>query len=357
MLLNVLDYEAAAAEKMDSLAYGYVAGGVCEDSSLRDNRACWERIRLVPSVLRAVGEPSVSCQVMGLEQPMPLMIAPAAAHKLAHEEGELATARAAKSLGVTQVLSTMSNVSVEDVASVGHDVWFQLYIDRERELTESIVQRAEKAGCKALVLTVDVPVFGLRENLVRAGWDPSLFKELPHLATEQDPSGMEGLVRMSFAGIDPALDWETVTWLQSITSMPVWVKGVLNPDDACRALDAGCAGVMVSNHGGRQLDTVVSAVDVLPAIRKAVGSQAQLIVDGGVRRGMDIFKALAFGANAVMVGRPIHWGLALEGESGVRRILEILQHELVNTMQQCGCTSIADIGPQHVLWQQQYLPI
>jgi 4-hydroxymandelate oxidase len=266
-------------------------------------------------------------------------------HKLGHPDGELATARAAHSLGIPQILSTLSSVAVEEVTAVGHPVWFQLYIFRDRGWSKEIVQRAVAAGCEALVVTVDVPIQGLRENLQRINFSIPAEIPLPNLKrtdVNQDAASLLHLVNENF---DPGLTWQDIDWLRSFADLPLWVKGILRADDAQRAADAGVQGVIVSNHGGRQLDTAVTPIEALPAIKTAVGDKIELILDGGIRRGTDVLKALALGANAVSLGRAPLWGLAVNGEAGVQHVLQILHTELRNVMAQCGCTTITELTP------------
>lgn len=343
--LNLFDYERVAAEAMPAPYYDYYAGGVADNLTLRDNRAAFERLRLRPRVFRDVSQLSLKTAVMGIRQAMPVMIAPAAMHKLAHPDGEIGTARAARAHGITQVLSTLSTVAVEEVAAVGHSLWFQLYLFRDRGFSEMIIQRATAAGCQALVLTVDVPVPGLRENLIRAGFKTPPELPFPNLMSPGDPRSYWELFQTVIDNFDPGLTWDDIAWVRRLTDLPIWVKGILRADDARRAVDAGVDGIMVSNHGGRQLDTAVAAVDALPEIVDAVGNRVELLVDGGVRRGSDVLKALALGAKGVLVGRPPLWGLAVDGEAGAAHVLQILRDELANVMAQCGCARVDDIGP------------
>ncbi len=344
-LLNLLDYEQAAAGILPGPTYEYYAGGVADNITVRDNRSAFDRLRLRPRVFRDVSQLSLATTVMGVPQTMPVLIAPAAMHKLAHPDGELATARAAKTHGITQVLSTLSTVAVEEVAAAGHSLWFQLYLFRDRGLSRTIIERAAAAGCQALVITVDVPVPGLRENLVRAGFNTPPELPFPNLMAPGERRSTWELFQTVTRNFDPGLTWGDIDWVRGITDLPIWVKGILRADDARRAADAGVAGIMVSNHGGRQLDTAVAAIDALPEIAEAVGDRVELLVDGGVRRGSDVLKALALGARGVMLGRPPLWGLAVDGEAGAAHVLQLLRDELANVMAQCGCAAIADIGP------------
>lgn len=344
-LLNLFDYEQAAKEKLSTPNYAFYAGGVADNLTLRDNRAAFERLRLRPRVLVGVESVSLATTVQGQAVSMPILIAPAGHNKLAHPDGELAVARAAKEAGTIQILSTMSDTVVEEVAAVGGSTWFQLYVARERQVSERLIERAEAAGCEALVLTVDVPIPGLRENLLRAGFQaPPLSPHLDstEVTTVENTSTFQGFVRNY---LDPSLTWDDVRWLKSVTKLPIWLKGILRGDDARRAVDCGVTGIIVSNHGGRQLDTAIAGIDALPDVVQAVEGQGEVLVDGGIRRGTDIVKALALGAKAVLVGRPPLWGLTVEGQAGVTNILNILRHELETAMALCGCPSVKDVAP------------
>ena len=344
-LLNISDYGRAARETMHPPYFAYYAGGVADHLTLKDNRAAFERLRLRPRMLRDVSHISLETEVMGQAMSMPVMLAPTAMHRLAHPEGELAMARAAKQQGVVQVLSTMSTCPVEEVTAVGHPVWFQIYLFRDRSISKKIVRRAEAAGCTALVLTVDVPVAGLRENLVRAKFSTPEEMPFPNLVVPGNEQNQSDLLKTLANNFDPGLTWKDIAWLQSISSLPVWVKGILRADDAIQAIEAGVTGIIVSNHGGRQLDSAVAAIDALPEIVEAVDNRVALLVDGGVKRGVDVLKALALGAKGVLLGRAPLWGLAVAGEDGAADVLKIFKTELTNVMAQCGCAKIEDIGP------------
>ena len=342
-LLNIYDYEKAAVQKMPSSYHEYYAGGVADNLTLRENRAAFDRIKLLPRIFRDVSHISLETMIGGEKRPSPCLIAPAAMHKLGHPDGELATARAAAAFGTPQILSTLSSVSVEEITAVGHPVWFQLYIFRDRGWSAEIVQRAVVAGCQALVVTVDVPVQGLRENLQRINFAIPPEIPLPNLSrpdVQQDAASLLHLVNDNF---DPGLTWRDIAWLRSLTDLPLWVKGILRPDDAQRAVQAGVDGIIVSNHGGRQLDTAVTPIEALPAIKNAVKDSTELILDGGIRRGTDVLKALALGANGVALARAPLWGLAVNGQEGVQHVLQILHDELRNVMAQCGCTTISEL--------------
>ena len=348
-LLNLLDYENAAADLMQPAHFAYIAGGVADNITRDANRTAFDNLQLRPRVMRDVSKLTMATQVMGNEMAAPIMLSPASTQKLAHPDGELALARAAKAQGLVQVLSTMANTAVEEITAIGHSVWFQLYLFRDRAWSEQIVRRAEAAGCAALVVTVDVPVLGLRENLQRANFAPPPELTYPNLVRPDDTTTHTNLLATVAANFDPALTWDDIRWLRTITTLPIWVKGVLRADDAQRAVDAGVAGIIVSNHGGRQLDTAIATIVALPEIAAAVGDQIELLLDGGVRRGTDVIKALALGASAILIGRPPLMGMAVNGEAGATHVLELLREELANVMAQCGCATIADIGPDLVM--------
>ncbi|MFL6260156.1 MAG: alpha-hydroxy acid oxidase [Thermoanaerobaculia bacterium] len=350
--VNVFDLEAVAREKLSRDALDYYAGGAHDEVTLRENRAAFDRLSLAYRVLVDVSRRDLAATVLGQPVSMPILVAPTAFHRLATPEGERATARAAGAAGTVMILSTLSTTPIEEVvAAASGPVWFQLYVYRDRKATEGLVRRAEAAGCRALVLTVDAPLLGRRERDVRnrfrlppslavANLLPEGYGELPPAAADS------GLAAYVASFLDPALTWRDVAWLRSITSLPVLVKGIVRPDDALRAAEAGAAGIVVSNHGGRQLDTSPATLDVLPEIADALsahGHRIELLMDGGVRRGTDVLKALALGARAVLVGRPILWGLAADGEAGAILALRMLRDELDLAMALAGAPTVADV--------------
>lgn len=343
-LLNLFDYERAAADAMPTAYFEYFAGGVADNVTRDANRSAFEKIRLRPRMMRDVSSLSLETVVQDNRMGAPIMLSPASTQKLAHPDGELGLARAAKKLELVQVLSTMSNCSVEEVVAVGHTVWFQLYIFRDRAWSARIVERAVAAGVQALVVTVDVPVLGLRENLTRVNFESPDELTYPNLVDQGDATTYANVLASAAANFDPALTWEDIGWLRTLTDLPIWVKGILRADDAQLAVDAGVSGIIVSNHGGRQLDTAIATIDALPEISTRVGDQVELLLDGGIRRGSDVLKALALGAKAILLGRPPLMGLAVNGEAGATHVLELLRDELANVMMQCGCAKIDDIG-------------
>ncbi len=349
--VNLYDFEIRARGRLTEMAYAYYASGANDEITLRENHDAYDRIALRYHVLRDVSQRDLSITVLGEPASMPVLVAPMAFQGMAHPDGEVATARAAATAGTIMVLSTLSNASVEEVAAATTaPLWFQLYVYRDRGATHELVQRVEAAGYRALVLTVDAPVLGRRETDVRNRFQlPAglTAKNLIPAGKERLPDGAadSGLSVYFASMLDPSLSWTDVEWLRSITSLPVIVKGIVRGDDAARAVDRGAAGIVVSNHGGRQLDTAPAAIEVLAEVVKAVDGRAEVLVDGGIRRGTDVIKALALGARAVMLGRPVLWGLAVGGEAGVSTVLSLLRAELDTAMALCGCPSVDAIGP------------
>ena len=343
LLLNPRDFEVEARKCLEPSVYDYYAGGAGDEITVRENEAAWARCRLVPRVLVDVERVNLTTTVLGRVLSMPILTAPCALNALAHADGELAVARAVSTMGTAQVLSTLSSYALEDVAAAAPSArWFQLYVYRDRGITRELVRRVEAAGYAAICLTVDVQRPGNRERDLR-----NAFRVPPHVRAANFGDAIEdaadGSALLKYIGdqFDPSLTWEAVEWLRGITSLPIVVKGVLAPEDAVLAIAHGAAGIGVSNHGGRQLDTAVSSCEALPAIVDAVGDRAEVFVDGGIRRGTDVLTALALGARAVLIGRPYLWGLAVDGERGVQRVLTLLRDDLALSMALAGC---ADLG-------------
>jgi 4-hydroxymandelate oxidase len=351
-LVNLFDYEAAARERLDQSAFDYYFHGANDEVTLRENRDAFDRIPLRYKTLAGLADRTLSTSVLGHEISMPVMAAPTAFHKLAHPDGEIATATALGIARTAMVLSTLSTVAMEDVVAAGTGpVFFQLYIYKDRGLTRDLIARAETAGCAGIALTVDAPVFGKREPDVRNRFQlpagiqmenaaPAGYGDFPD---EGDGSGLTAYVNSL---IDPSIGWADLEWLVSVTSLPVIVKGVVRGDDAARCVDHGAAAVVVSNHGGRQLDTSPATIDALPEVVAAVDGRIEVLMDGGVRRGTDVIKALAQGARAVLLGRPILWGLSVNGADGVSGVLEIMRDEIDTAMALCGVSSIGEINTE-----------
>ena len=327
---------------MEPAAWDYYAGGAGDELTLADNREAWNRRRLRPHVLVDVSKVDLATSAFGATLDHPLIVAPMAAHDLAHPDGEVATARGASATGALLTLSTISSRPMEEVAAAAPDArrWFQLYDPTDRDAANALVQRAADAGYSALVLTVDLPLPGNRERDRRNEFAVELGV---HLLPDQSVDPKTGIVVL------PTMDWDELAWLRSVCPIPLIAKGLLRGDDAARAVDAGCDGIWVSNHGGRQLDTSIASADALPEVVEAVRGRALVVVDGGVRRGIDVLKALALGANLVAVGRPVLWGLAVDGADGVQMALEILRDELSLAMALAGCRTLDDITPDLVV--------
>ncbi|HEX6797309.1 MAG TPA: alpha-hydroxy acid oxidase [Ktedonobacterales bacterium] len=349
--INIAEYEALARERMEQSAWDYYCGGSDDEQTLRANREAFARVRLRPRMLVDVSTVDLRTTALGTPVAMPIVVAPMAYHALAHPEGECATARGAGAAGALMVASTLSTRSLEDIAACATGpLWFQLYVYKNRAVSEALVRRAEAAGYRALVLTVDMPRLGRRERDMRNG-----FALPPHLTAanfdaehsaimQRHMPGTSALAVHLAAEFDPALTWEALAWLRGVTSLPVLVKGVLTGEDAELAVMHGASGIIVSNHGGRQLDGAVAGIEALPEVVAAAdGSGVEVYVDGGVRRGTNVLKALALGARAVLVGRPVLWGLAVDGEAGARRVLELLRDELELAMALAGQPNLASI--------------
>jgi 4-hydroxymandelate oxidase len=351
-VVSISDMEAIAHARMEHMAWEYISGGAGDEITLRWNREAFDKIRLDTRVLRDVSNVDTKTSLLGIDLLFPVMLAPTALHKLAHPEGELATAKGAGDAGTAMVLSTMSSTSLEDVAKVATSPpWFQLYVQKDKGFTKELVERAVAAGYKALVVTVDTPTDGARNRQERAKFHLPPGVEMSNLKGLKLESGAKvGTERHVFDSILPhQLTWKDIEWLQSLSKLPVVAKGVLNANDAEIAAKQGLGAVQVSNHGARQLDTTPATIDALPRIADKVGGRIPLILDGGVRRGTDVLKALANGANVVMVGRPIFYGLSTAGAAGVTKALNILRHEFEMSMALTGVTTIKEID-RSVLW-------
>lgn len=357
-LLSVADYARAARAMLSKEVFDYYDGGALDEITLRENTASWERLKLYYRVLAGVGPREMSTTVLGRPISMPIAVAPTAFHKLACGEGEIAAAKAAKAAGTLFILSSLSNTAMESVfPEAASPRWLQLYMYKDRAITRALVERAEAAGAEAIVLTVDAPGLGTRERDTRNRFtlpDGLTVENLTPLGKGNLPraegatgsnvtlgSGLAAYVRGNFKS---DLSFDDLDWLCGCTRLPVVVKGVCRGDDAKKCVDHSAKAIVVSNHGGRQLDTAPATCEVLPHIVDAAGDRCEIYVDGGIRRGSDALKAIALGARAVMVGRPILWGLCVAGESGAVQVLEILWRELDEAMLLCGCTTLHDIN-------------
>lgn len=355
--VSIAELERVVEERLDDpKALSYVFGGAGREDAMRANLEAFRRWRIVPRMLRDVSQRDLSVDILGTPMPAPVILAPVGVQSIVHSEGELAVARAAAAVGLTMTLSTASSFSIEDVAAAAPSApkWFQLYWPRSREFAASLISRAEAAGYGAIVLTVDAFLPGWKPRDLQGAWQPffdgigianytsdPVFQSMLDKPLEEDPQAAIGQFIFQFS--HPELRWDDLEFLRAATDLPILVKGILHPEDASMAGERGVDGVVVSNHGGRQIDGEIAALDALPAIADAVGDDLAVIVDSGVRSGSDVFKALALGANAVMIGRPYLWGLALGGEAGVLAVLRAILAELDLTVGLSGHTSIAQI--------------
>ncbi|KAL9387643.1 hypothetical protein Peur_020767 [Populus x canadensis] len=349
-IVNVNEFQALARQALPKMYYDFYAGGAEDEHTLKKNVQEFQRIILLPRVLVDVSSIALSTNILGYTISAPIMIAPTSMHKLAHPEGELATARAAAACNTIMTLSFGASCSVEEVAASCDAVrFFQLYVYKRRDIAVNLVQRAEKSGYKAIVLTADTPRLGRREADIKNKLIVPQLKNLEGLmSTEVVSDKGSNLEAYANETMDPSLCWRDIAWLKSTTNLPILIKGILTREDAIKAMEVGAAGIIVSNHGARQLDYTPATISVLEEVVQAVGRRVPVLLDGGVRRGTDVFKALALGAQAVLVGRPVIYGLAAKGEAGVRKVMHMLKDELELTMALAGCPSVKDISRSHV---------
>ncbi|XP_044750645.1 hydroxyacid oxidase 1-like [Coccinella septempunctata] len=358
-LVCVDDYEKYAFSFLPRKNLDFYRSGAGAEITLHDNKKAFQRYRIRPRILRDVSRRDLSTTVLGQKISMPIGIAPTSLQKMAHPDGEIASAKAAEQLGTIFILSTASNSTIEEVSEAAPNCvkWFQLYVFKDRNVTRNLIERAERAGFEALVLTVDLPVIGIRladkrnkfmlpENIEYAN-----FKEIAHELKNKNskvdlPAYLNSLS-------DASLQWQDIEWLKKITKLPIILKGIMTPEDALLAVKVNVDGILVSNHGGRQLDGTCATIDVLREIAEAVESKTEIYLDGGVRDGTDVFKALALGAKMVFVGRPVLWGLAYDGEKGVKDVMEILKREFDTTLALSGCSTINDIRSNMVVHESQ----
>ncbi len=345
-ILNVEAFEGLAQSRLDRVAVDYFRSGSWGEHTVAENLAAWQRLWLRPRCLVNVSQRDPSVSLFGDRMPSPLLIAPTALHKMAHPEGEVATAKAAGACGVPMVLSSLSTCTVEEVAKVATSpLWMQLYISQDRGFTRSLAQRVEAAGCKAIMVTVDAPVWGVRERDIHNGFRVPDGLHIANLERPGLPTGHSGSGIGATLGwtIDASLTWKDFEMVCSAVKLPVLVKGILRGDDAIKAMDHGAQGVVVSNHGGRQLDGSIATASALPDVVQSVSGRVPVLVDGGIRRGADMLRAVALGARAVLVGRPVLWGLATAGQPGVERVLQLLLEEFSLSMALAGCPDIRSI--------------
>ncbi|XP_026726142.1 hydroxyacid oxidase 1 [Trichoplusia ni] len=360
--VSIKDIEEAALQILPKPARDYYKSGATDEQTLVENKLAFQRLRIRPKCLIGVGNCDLRTSALGLEVSLPVGISPTAMQRMAHPDGELANARAAQAERTIFTLSTIATSSIEEVAEAAPDAikWFQLYIYNDREVTKNLVSRAEKAGFKAIALTVDTPLFGIRRADVR-----NKFTLPPHLRLANFEGILSTKIQSTGSGsglntyvenlFDKTLTWDEVKWLRSITTLPIIAKGILRADDAIKAVEAGCSAILVSNHGARQLDGVPATIEALPEIVEAVRPyNVEVYLDGGVSTGTDVYKALALGARMVFVGRPALWGLSVGGQAGVQRMLNIFRTELEYTFQIAGTPTVADITKDMVRHESMY---
>jgi isopentenyl diphosphate isomerase/L-lactate dehydrogenase-like FMN-dependent dehydrogenase len=343
------DFERLAEERLDAGAFGYYAGGAGDEQALAGNIAAWRRLRLRPRVLVDVSDVSTGTTVLGTPVSMPLLVAPTAIQRLAHPDGERGMARAAAAAGTVMCLSTLATATPADVAEAapGAPRWFQLYVFGDRGVTRDLAAQALAHGYGAIVLTVDAPRLGRRERDLRTAFRVPEEVTVPSVAATL--GGWDGATPLELLGaIDPSLTWADVEELRGLAPLPLVLKGIQTAEDAVLACEHGVDAIVVSNHGGRQLDAVAPTAELLPEVIDAVAGRIEVYVDGGIRRGSDVVKALALGARAVLAGRAPLWGLACEGEAGARRVLELLRDEVELALALCGCTSPGDVTAAHL---------
>lgn len=340
--ISVSDYRDLAKQRLQNEIFDFIDGAACDEITKQNNRDAFDKINLRPFCLRDVSHIEPSINLLGYNLHSPILIAPTAFHQLVDKLGEVSTAKAAKSCKIPMIVSSMSNKSLEEIATEStHDnLWQQLYIFKKRALTEALIQRAEQAGYKAIVITVGVPISGKRYRDIH-----NQFTLPSALSTGNFKSTANSDLIYDFTAgeLDPSLTWRDIEWVQSLTTLPLILKGILNPLDAEEACRLKVAGIIVSNHGGRQLDTTEATINVLPDIIDTVAGRARVLLDGGIQRGTDIFKAIALGADAILLGRPILWALAVDGEKGVEALLTMLRNEFEIAMKLTGCCNVKEI--------------
>eukprot|EP00243_Klebsormidium_subtile_P011910 TRINITY_DN6981_c0_g1_i1.p1 TRINITY_DN6981_c0_g1~~TRINITY_DN6981_c0_g1_i1.p1 ORF type:complete len:379 (-),score=103.07 TRINITY_DN6981_c0_g1_i1:388-1524(-) len=359
-ITNVMEFEGIAKKKLPKMVFDYYASGAEDQYTLKLNRSAFEEFRLKPRIMVDVSKQDLSTTVLGHRLSMPIMVAPTAMQKMAHPEGELATARAAAAMGTAMTLSSWATSSVEEVNSVGAGLrFFQLYVYKNRAVVEQLVRRAERAGFKAIALTVDTPRLGRREADIKNRFvlPPGLtLKNFEGLDLgKMDQTSDSGLASYVAGQIDRSLTWKDIQWLQTITKLPIFVKGVMSAADTKLAVRHGAQGIIVSNHGARQLDYVCATIQALEEVVIAAEGKIPVFLDGGVRRGTDVLKALALGAQGVFVGRPVVYGLASAGEAGVKKVLQMLRDELELAMALVGCPNVKDINRSIIVTPQDQI--
>ena len=356
-MIDLENIRQRAKQKLSATTYDYYAGGADDELTLADNPAAWRRIRLVPRVMRDVSGITTEIEILGCTSSTPIMVGPWAFQALAHEEGEPETARGAAAAGACMVASMMATSSLEVIAeaAAGSPLWFQFYVLRDRELTARLLRRAEAAGYRALVMAVDkLPVPGRRRRRAADRFSLPEGTRIPNLSYEVPPDRETGPDEYLGGLLDASVTFADISWACEACDLPVFVKGVLSPGDALDAIECGAAGIIVSNHGGRQLDGAVATADALAPVIDAVGGKIPILVDGGIRTGADAVKALAIGASAVLVARPVVWGLVVDGALGVEAVLRELTDEAAHTMALCGASRITDLDQRLVAGLAQF---
>lgn len=346
--VNLHEYEQFCQQNLAALSHDYYHSGAMDEHTLRDNQHAFNRIKLLPRVLKDVSSVDTKTKLYSHQLDAPILISPTAFLGMAHSLGEVAVAKAAQQFNTVMICSTLSNYAIEEITAHHSNVWFQLYVYKNKTETLDLINRAKNAGCKAIVITVDAPYLGQRERDKKNNFSLPKHLHLKNLHAEQhssliDKSNESSLAEYFAQLIDKSLTWKDISWLKNEAEMPIYLKGILHPEDARLALEHGVDGLIVSNHGGRQLDGSVSSIDALPAINNVIRQQIPIILDGGIRRGTDVLKAIALGASAVGIGRPTIWGLHHNGQAGVESILNILQDELSLAMALSGCRNISEI--------------
>ena len=345
---NVNQFEKAASSSLPKNIFDFFAGGAGEELSLRENITAFDRLKLMPRILKGINTPSLSTKILGQDVSLPLLIAPMAFQRLVHKQGETAVARASSQHGILMTVSTLSTSHLKDIKQVSSiPPWLQLYIYKDREITKNLIKAACGLGYKAIVLTVDTPLYAkkLRNPQNPIYLPPSAqVVNLIEAGLKLDNINPSCLPQYLSSLLAPNICWKDIEWLRSITSLPILLKGILHPDDVQIAINNNIEGIILSNHGGRQLDTAITALAALQDLKEDIKEKTEIIIDGGVRKGVDILKALALGAKGVMIGRPIIWGLAVNGEEGVSRVIHILKEEFNMAMALSGFSSIDQIN-------------
>lgn len=345
--VRVADFQALAAAKLPKATYEYISGGSADEITLRENVAAFQRVRILPPLLTGVAMADLSTSVLKQPVKLPILLAPVAGQQMYHPQGGLAAARAAAAMGTVYGVSSSVGHSVEEIAVASKGPkWFQLYVPKDRAVARKLVERAERAGYQAIILTVDLGEWKDADRRNRFALPKEvLVKHLRDVGFTQISNEMtyQEIIDFNAQAWDLAISWEFFDWLRGITKLPLIIKGVLRADDATKAVSLGLDGIVVSNHGGRRLDGMPATIEMLPEVVAAVGGKAEVYIDGGIRRGTDVLIALALGARAVLIGRPYAWALGADGEAGVRRVLELLRDELANAMVASGCAKVSDI--------------